>query len=193
MSGTPSPSSLALPRRMATVVIFVLISVISAFVANSSPASAAAKPSASQTRAVKALEARLEASMLVRFNAERKANHLPALRANKNLDKSATAHSLAMAQANTMSHQLRAEANFGDRILKAGYNWQAAAENVGWSTDKSTHGILVLEQMMYNEKAPNNGHRLNILSTNYRDIGIDVYVDTVHNKIWFTQDMGKLM
>ena len=38
-------------------------------------------------------------------------------------------------------------------------------------------GSWQLESIMYNEKPPNNGHRLNILSTHYRNIGVDVYMD----------------
>jgi uncharacterized protein YkwD len=41
------------------------------------------------------------------------------------------------------------------------------------------------------EKAPDNGHRLNILDKSFRNIGIDVYFDKTHNKMWFTQDFGQ--
>jgi uncharacterized protein YkwD len=44
--------------------------------------------------------------------------------------------------------------------------------------------------MMYNEVAPNNGHRLNILSTRFKDVGIDVVIDTTHGKLWLTEDFA---
>jgi uncharacterized protein YkwD len=44
---------------------------------------------------------------------------------------------------------------------------------------------------MYNEKAPNNGHRLNILSSKFRQVGVDVYLDRTHHKVWLTTDFGR--
>ena len=43
---------------------------------------------------------------------------------------------------------------------------------------------------MYNEVAPYDGHRLNILNRHYRDVGIDIYMDAAHHKMWLTQDFG---
>ena len=43
---------------------------------------------------------------------------------------------------------------------------------------------------MYNEVPPNDGHRVNILSHTFRQVGIDVYYDARHHKLWFTQDFG---
>jgi uncharacterized protein YkwD len=43
---------------------------------------------------------------------------------------------------------------------------------------------------MYNETPPNDGHRLNILNTHYRNVGVDVYFDKVHHKLWLTTDFG---
>jgi uncharacterized protein YkwD len=44
---------------------------------------------------------------------------------------------------------------------------------------------------MLNEKPPNDGHRQNILSKDFTMVGIDVIVDTTHNKIWLTEDFAK--
>jgi len=43
---------------------------------------------------------------------------------------------------------------------------------------------------MYNEVAPYNGHRLNILSRTYRDVGVYIYMDGTHHKMWLTVDFG---
>jgi uncharacterized protein YkwD len=43
---------------------------------------------------------------------------------------------------------------------------------------------------MYYEKAPNDGHRRNILNPAYRDVGISVVQDFVHHRIWLTVDFG---
>jgi uncharacterized protein YkwD len=45
---------------------------------------------------------------------------------------------------------------------------------------------------MYDEKPPGDtGHRDNILSKNYTNVGIDVYFDNVNGKVWLTEDFGK--
>jgi uncharacterized protein YkwD len=143
------------------------------------------------------LSARMTAAyaraMLNSLNVERRWNHEAPLRMNTKLIKSAHAHNLAMARANTMSHQLPGEAFFADRISRAGYNWESAGENIGWNSDLSQTGIYYLERVMYHEKAPNDGHRQNILSRSYINVGIDVYYDAAHNKVWFTQDFGQPM
>ena len=52
-------------------------------------------------------------------------------------------------------------------------------------------GLRYLQAEMFHEKAPNNGHRLNILDRSFRNVGIDVYFDHKHHKMWFTQDFGQ--
>ncbi|TAM86865.1 MAG: CAP domain-containing protein, partial [Jatrophihabitans sp.] len=131
-------------------------------------------------------------AVLSLLNSERAMNGLPPLQMNSNLIASAHAHNLAMAAANTLSHQLPGEPSLGTRLLNAGYNWYYAGENIGWSTDMSTNGALAMEQSMYNEVPPNDGHRLNILSPNFRNVGIDVVMDSANGKIWLTCDFGSL-
>jgi uncharacterized protein YkwD len=110
---------------------------------------------------------------------------------NPQLMQSARKHNLAMAQANTMSHQLPGEPSFSQRISNAGYNWQTCGENVGWNSDMSQAGAQQLETIMYNEPAndPNN-HRANILRPTFRDVGIDIYFDQANKKLWLTADFG---
>ena len=69
-------------------------------------------------------------TMLTLLNAERAAHLLPPLTMNSMLISSAHQHNLAMAAADTMSHQLPHEAYFAVRISRAGYDWQAAGENI---------------------------------------------------------------
>lgn len=124
------------------------------------------------------------------LNSERRDHGLAPLRMNSQLISSAHAHNLAMARHNQMSHQLPGEAPFTSRISSAGYRWSSAGENVGWNSQMTTSAALTLERIMYNEKPPNDGHRQNILSKSYRDVGIDIYLDTTHHKLWLTQDFG---
>jgi len=131
--------------------------------------------------------------MLHRLNLEREMHGLRPLTMNKKLIKSAHAHNLRMARANDMSHQLPHEAVFSTRISRAGYDWRSAGENIAWNSDESENGVLYLEQIMYDEKPPDDGHRLNILSRSYTNIGIDVVFDAAHSKMWITQDFGQPM
>jgi uncharacterized protein YkwD len=152
--------------------------------ATAAHATTAKKPSASH------IAAGWARTMLGTLNKERAAHNLKALTMNTDLIKSAHAHNADMAKQNTMSHQLPGEAFFANRITKAGYKWNFAGENIGWNSQTTTTALLSLEVQMYNEVAPNNGHRLNILSKNFTEVGIDVYWDTHNHKMWFTQDFG---
>ena len=46
-----------------------------------------------------------------------------------------------------------------------------------------------LTQSMLNEQPPNDGHRMNILSTTFTHIGIAVYRDS-SGTVWLTQDFS---
>jgi uncharacterized protein YkwD len=125
------------------------------------------------------------------LNAERKAHHLPALSMRTALLHSARSHNLAMARANTMSHQISGEPALATRITKAGYHWHYAGENIGWNSIMTTTGVLQLEKIMYAEVPPNDGHKLNILDKHYTNLGVDVYLDNTHHKVWLTVDFGR--
>jgi uncharacterized protein YkwD len=125
------------------------------------------------------------------INRERAAHGLPALWMNPKLQVAARRHNLHMAQHNTMSHQLPGEPYFGRRILNAGYHWSYAGENIAWNSDMTKAGVKLLERLMYHEKAPYNDHRLNILSKHYHGVGVDVYLDKTHHKVWLTTDFGR--
>jgi uncharacterized protein YkwD len=55
----------------------------------------------------------------------------------------------------------------------------------------NTGGVRRLETLMYHEKAPNDGHRRNILNSHFRNVGVDVYIDRAHHKVWLTTDFGR--
>ena len=149
------------------------------------PSAGAALPARTAT------ETRFGNAVLATLNAERRAHGLPALRLNAKLMLSARQHDVTMAHHNTLSHQLPGEAYFGTRITRAGYRWSYAGENIGWNSQMTQAGVVALEVAMYNERPPNDGHRLNILNRNYRDVGVDVYLDPAHHKIWLTTDFGR--
>jgi uncharacterized protein YkwD len=129
--------------------------------------------------------------VLAELNAERARHGLRALKMDSELTSAAHSHNLAMAKANTLSHQLSGEASLGSRISAAGYGWSAVAENVAYHSSRSQAGVLAVQKAMYNEKPPNDGHRENILNKSYVDVGIDVISDSVHGKVWLVTDFGR--
>ncbi|MFL6164466.1 MAG: CAP domain-containing protein [Jatrophihabitantaceae bacterium] len=129
-------------------------------------------------------------AVLQLMNTERAAHQLPALGMSTALISSAHRHNLWMASDNTLSHQLPGEPYFSTRISQAGVAWHVAAENIGWTTNRTTSGALGLETAMYNETPPNDGHRRNILSTGVHYVGIDVYLDAGTGKLWLTEDFA---
>ncbi|WP_206745674.1 CAP domain-containing protein [Jatrophihabitans sp. GAS493] len=130
-------------------------------------------------------------SVLSRLNADRAKYGAPALHMSGSLVAAAHNHNLAMASANVMAHQVSGEAGLSSRLARVGYGWSACAENIGWSTNLSTSGALGLDGQMMAEVAPNDGHRVNILSTKYTQVGIDVVLDSATGKLWLTEDFGQ--
>jgi uncharacterized protein YkwD len=198
---TPNPRSLAvaadtlttIAKRRRLVTLLVALAVALAVLATprlSSPAGA--DPFSAHHQALTAKAAKNYArAMLHLLNKERTAHHLHKLTMNNKLILSAHRHNLAMAKANEMSHQVKGEKFFADRISAAHYKWLSAGENIGWNSEQTRDGLNYLEREMYHEKAPDNGHRLNILDKHFRNVGIDVYFDKKHHKMWFTQDFGQ--
>lgn len=131
-------------------------------------------------------------AVLSTMNQERAAHGLPALSMYPALQRSAHAHNLVMASQNILSHQLAGEASLGTRILAQGYRFSYAGENIAWTSDRTVTGLVNVHVAMYNEVPPEDGHRLNILSPNYRNVGIDVVIDSAHGKAWITEDFGRL-
>jgi uncharacterized protein YkwD len=129
--------------------------------------------------------------MLDRLNRQRHRLGRRPLTMNVKLIHSAHGHDLRMARRNKLKHKLPGEAFFADRITNAGYHWRSAGENIGWTSVHRLKGLLALEDAMFHEKAPVNGHRLNIINRAFRNVGIDVYWDSAHHKLWFTQDFGQ--
>ena len=125
------------------------------------------------------------------LNAERAVYHLKPVAMRTQLINSARGHNLAMAHANLMSHQERGEKALGSRLTAVGYKWSWGGENIGWNSVMTTAGVLMLEKTMYNERPPNNGHRLNILNSHFTNVGVDVYLDKAHHKVWLTVDFGR--
>ena len=123
-------------------------------------------------------------------NRARAAQHLHPLAWDGRLQESARSHNRAMAGSDTLSHQVDSEPPLGSRESAAGVRWSYAAENIGWTTERSLAGLLDIEGRMLAETAPNDAHRRNILSVQAQSLGVDVYLDAVHGRWWLTEDFA---
>ena len=133
--------------------------------------------------------------MLAVINAARKSAGLPAYTMSSGLIKSATAHNNLMANGCGLSHQCSGEAAIGDRVTAAGVHWTACGENIGeGGPEPDTQAGMAkmavsLTNDMLAEKPPNDGHRLNILSSSFTEVGIVVSIDS-SGTVWMTQDFA---
>jgi uncharacterized protein YkwD len=90
---------------------------------------------------------------------------LPPLKRVDLLDSSSELHSTNMAQRDFMAHCDPDTLTLpGDRMIDAGYNWSSAAENI--AAGYSSPAAVIAGWM------GSSGHRANILSTTYRELGV---------------------
>jgi uncharacterized protein YkwD len=153
-------------------------------------------PRSSPTRTRRAsgsANARAEAAVLAQINRARSQAGLPAYTRTAGLQISAGRHNARMAAGCGLSHQCPGEAAIGDRETAAGVHWSAAGENIGEGGPVAVGSITAMAQTltrdMLNEKPPDDGHRLNLLSKTFTHIGIVVYRDS-HGVVWMTQDFS---
>ena len=162
----------------------------------SAPVSPGASPSTSANPpATPATPGASAGQVLALINTARSAAGLPALTITSGLETTASAHNLLMASGCGLSHQCPGEPAIGARETAAGIHWTAAGENIGEggpvadTTAAITQMAVTLTQDMLNEQPPNDGHRINILSTSFTHIGIAVYRDS-SGTVWLTQDFS---
>jgi uncharacterized protein YkwD len=133
--------------------------------------------------------------VLALINQARAQAGLPAYTISSGLDTSASRHTAVMAGGCGLSHQCPGEPPLGDRETAAGAAWTAAGENIGEGGPVADTSAAIaqmavgLTQSMLDEKPPDDGHRLNILSSAFTHIGISVYRDS-SGTVWMTQDFS---
>ncbi|MGD0686135.1 MAG: CAP domain-containing protein [Streptosporangiaceae bacterium] len=133
--------------------------------------------------------------MLALINQARAAAGLPAYTLTDGLDSSSAAHNARMASGCGLSHQCPGEPSLGARESAAGVHWTSAGENIGEGgpvadTDAAiTQMATGLVRQMLDEKPPADGHRLNILSSVFRHIGIAIERSSA-GIVWMTQDFS---
>ena len=124
----------------------------------------------------------LENRVLALTNKQRRQHGCARLRNSPALRKAARSHTVSMALAGTMSHQLPGEAVFSRRITQAGYRpWRRVAENVarGFGSPEDVVAAWL----------DSPGHRRNILDCRLRELGVGVVLQD--GQLWWTQDFGR--
>jgi uncharacterized protein YkwD len=110
------------------------------------------------------------------LNAERAEAGLKRFRLNKRLSKAARRHAADMARRNYFSHTSLGGASFVDRIRRTGYlsgaRYWTVAENLAWATRRRSAPRGIADMWMNSL-----GHRANILSPSFREIGIGIVED----------------
>lgn len=150
----------------------------------------AARPSATATTSSAAAD-----GVLALINQARAQDGLPAYTISAGLELSSSRHNQLMADGCGLSHQCPGEPSLGARETAAGVHWTAAGENIGEGgpvADTSaaiTQMAVALTRDMLNEKPPDDGHRLNILSSAFTHIGIAVQW-SADGTVWMTQDFS---
>lgn len=137
----------------------------------------------------------LAQQLLAQVNQLRAMNGLRPYTLSTRLIASAHQHNVVMSGGCGLSHQCPNEADLGARITGQGVSWRRCGENIGESgpAANTTAALLAaakgLTTAMYDEKAPGDGHRRNLLSTGFSQIGIDVVRDA-RGTVWLTQDFA---
>jgi uncharacterized protein YkwD len=140
-------------------------------------------------------ESEADSQVLALINQARSQAGLAPYTVTAGLDSSAAAHNARMADGCGLSHQCPGEPPLGTRETDAGVVWTAAGENIGEggpvanSSSAIAQMAVALTQDMLNEKPPDDGHRLNILSSTFTHIGIAVTIDS-SGTVWMTQDFS---
>ena len=133
--------------------------------------------------------------MLALINQARAQAGLPAYTITAGLGLSSAGHNQKMASGCGLSHQCPGEPSLGARETAAGVSWTSAGENIGeGGPEPDTAAAMAqmavnLTQDMLNEKPPDDGHRLNILSSSFHHIGVTVQRDS-SGTVWMTQDFS---
>ena len=128
---------------------------------------------AASARIGEASESELVGATLCLLNGERSRRGLPRLRLNDRLSDAANRHSSDMVRRGYFAHDSLTGASFVDRIRRTGYLRSVRAwsvgENLAWGSGNRGTPEQILREWM---NSP--GHRANILTTRFREIGIGV-------------------
>ena len=102
-------------------------------------------------------------------NKTRKENGLKLLCIDSTLTKAAREHSKDMIRRGYFGHNSPKGESNGERLKRLGYDWSATGENLAWGSGSFSTAKNRFQAWMRSE-----GHRLNILSQKYEEVGVGV-------------------
>jgi hypothetical protein len=149
-------------RRFLSVLIFALSTTLSVAIATAQQ-----------------FDDQAERQLVEMLNLERARAGLPSLKVDDRLTQAARAHSVLMARAKQLSHQLPGEPRLPKRLAATNLRFNQDAENVAY--DESAQGAH--EGLM--QSPP---HRADILSPKYNTVGVGVFRSG--DLLWVTQDFA---
>ena len=159
-------------RLSAAALAACVVAVAAAPSAAARPTGAQACASASASVADASRRVLVRATLCV-LNAERRARGMRPLRLNRRLSKAARRHSRDMVRRRYFSHDSLSGASFVRRIRRTGYLRRAGrwvvGENLAWGSGERSTPHSILRAWMNSR-----GHRANILTRRFREIGIGV-------------------
>jgi uncharacterized protein YkwD len=130
------------------------------------PAAAACRGSAAHPASARM--STLDSATLCLLNAQRKKHGLAALKENSDLDSASVGHSRAM-----VKHKYFDHGDFTARIKQSGYLSGASSwgigENIAWGSGSYSTPRSIVNMWMHSP-----GHRANILSSKFKEIGIGI-------------------
>jgi uncharacterized protein YkwD len=174
-------------HRRCTVVFALL-----AALALGAPAGAAADcPGADVVPAADNLPAIGQVTLCL-VNEQRAAHGIKALRVNARLSSASSGYSQRMVAQAFFDHQAPDGTTLVQRLTSVGYldggdDW-VVGENIGWG-----QGPLSTPRAMVNAWMNSSGHRRNILSADYAEIGLGLAMGTPEDATWgatYTTDFG---
>lgn len=121
-------------------------------------------------------------AVLCLLNRERHARGLPKLDRSRSLQKASQRHNDYMQNHQCFSHQCPGEASLTTRLRNAGWltsglkSW-AYGENIAWGSDHLGTPRNIVEAWM-----KSSGHRANILSSTYDEVGVGYTKGTITSK-----------
>jgi uncharacterized protein YkwD len=129
-------------------------------------------------------ETAAEQAIVNATNQVRAQNGLPPLKVSPKLVQAAHIHAGDMARLGDMAHDLPgvAQATLLDRAKYVGYNFSWLGENIAFNYPDTAS---VMSAWMSSD-----GHRANILSSNYTEIGVGIATD-VRGQPYYCVDFGK--
>jgi uncharacterized protein YkwD len=159
--------------------------------ANPDPTAVHASPSAGHSGPpASSVSGQLAQQLFALINHDRAVQGLSLYILSSTLAAGARSHSVKMSSCG-LSHQCPGEPNPCQRLTNEGIAWTSCGENVGYTSPYPTAwgGVQEIEKAMLAERAPDDGHRLNLLSTSFHRIGVGIYLDA-RGYVWITEDFA---